>query len=159
MTPRSVVRADAVTRKFGSVTAVDTVSMHVAPGEVVGLLGANGAGKTTLIRMLLGLLTTTAGSVEVLGGPPDRAHRRRIGYVPQNLGLYRDLTATENLIGLASGVVFGLASSAARYGATRGQRDFVSHSQLVARRYDVLCKPRNAERGREMLAALAIPAL
>jgi hypothetical protein len=55
-----------------------------------------------------------------------------------------------------SGVVFGLASAAVRYGATRGQRDFVSHSQLVARRYDVLAKPRNAERGREMLSALAM---
>lgn len=60
------------------------------------------------------------------------------------------------LIGLASGVVFGLASSAVRYGATRGQRDFVSHSQLVARRYDVLCKPRNAEQGRNLLAALTM---
>jgi ABC-type multidrug transport system ATPase subunit len=86
-----------VTRKFGSFTAVDDLSMRVAPGEVVGLLGANGAGKTTLIRMLLGLLATTAGRVEVLGGSPDRAHRRRLGYVPQNLGLYRDLTVAENL--------------------------------------------------------------
>ena len=60
------------------------------------------------------------------------------------------------LIGLVSGVVFGVASAAVRYGATRGQRDFVSHSQLVARRYDVLAKPRNAERGRDMLSALAM---
>ena len=59
------------------------------------------------------------------------------------------------LIGLVSGVVFGVASAAMRYGATRGQRDFVSHSQLVARRYDVLCKPRNAVRGRDMLATVA----
>lgn len=59
------------------------------------------------------------------------------------------------LLGLAIGVVFGLASSAVSYGATRGQRDFVSTSQLVARRYDVLCQPRNAERGRQMLAELA----
>jgi len=93
----AVIQAHGVTRKFGSLTAVDAVSIQVAPGEVVGLLGANGAGKTTLIRMLLGLLDTTAGQVEVLGGPPDRAHRRRLGYVPQNLGLYRDLTVTENL--------------------------------------------------------------
>ena len=96
MTP-AVVRADGVTRTFGSFTAVDDVTMHVAPGEVVGLLGANGAGKTTLIRMLLGLLATTTGWVEILAGPPDRDHRRRLGYVPQNLGLYRDLTVTENL--------------------------------------------------------------
>src|SRR5262245_63316633 len=86
-----------VTRRFGSFTAVDAVTMHVAAGEVVGLLGANGAGKTSLIRMLLGLLATSSGRVEVLGGHPDRAHRRRLGYVPQNLGLYRDLTVAENL--------------------------------------------------------------
>lgn len=59
------------------------------------------------------------------------------------------------LIGVGSGLVFGLAWSAARYGATRGQRDFISHSQLVARRYDVLCKPRNAELGRTLLTSLS----
>ena len=71
--------------------------MDVRPGEVVGLLGANGAGKTTLIRLLLGLLPVTAGSVELLGGAPDRERRRHLGYVPQSLGLYRDLTVGENL--------------------------------------------------------------
>ncbi|HWC79274.1 MAG TPA: general stress protein [Pseudonocardiaceae bacterium] len=59
------------------------------------------------------------------------------------------------LIGLVIGVGFGLASSAVRYGATHGQRDFVSQSQLVARRYDVLCQPRNAELARQLLAELA----
>ncbi|MGV9865413.1 ABC transporter ATP-binding protein [Rhodococcus koreensis] len=92
-----VLRARSVTRKFGDFTAVDSMSMTVAPGEVVGLLGANGAGKTTLIRMLLGLLAATEGAVELLGGPPDRTRRARMGYVPQNLGLYRDLTVEENL--------------------------------------------------------------
>ncbi len=92
-----LVRAESVTRRFGALTAVDAVSMEVRPGEVVGLLGANGAGKTTLIRMLLGLLAPSAGGVEVLGGAPDLDHRRRLGYVPQNLGLYRDLTVAENL--------------------------------------------------------------
>ena len=93
----TLLRASSVSRRFGDVVAVDDVSMHVQAGEVVGLLGANGAGKTTLIRMLLGLLGTSAGTVEVLGGPPDRARRRRLGYLPQNLGLYRDLTLDENL--------------------------------------------------------------
>jgi ABC-type multidrug transport system ATPase subunit len=96
-----LVRADAVTHRFGRFVAVDHVSMQVRPGEVVGLLGANGAGKTTLIRMLLGLLATDAGRVELLGGPPDLEHRRRLGYVPQNLGLYRDLTVLENLTFIA----------------------------------------------------------
>lgn len=58
------------------------------------------------------------------------------------------------LVGLASGVVFGVAFAAMRYGATRGKRDFVSHSQLVARRYDVLSKPRNAELARTLLLSL-----
>jgi ABC-2 type transport system ATP-binding protein len=95
--PAVLLRADRVSRTFGAFTAVDDVTMHVGPGEVVGLLGANGAGKTTLIRMLLGLLATTVGDVELLGGPPDLELRRRLGYVPQGLGLYRDLTVLENL--------------------------------------------------------------
>ncbi len=60
------------------------------------------------------------------------------------------------VIGLVSGVGFGLASAAVRYSATHGQRDFVSHSQLVARRYDVLCQPPTAERARGLLAALTL---
>jgi ABC-type multidrug transport system ATPase subunit len=92
-----LLRAGHVTRRFGRLTAVDDVSMQVQPGEVVGLLGANGAGKTTLIRMLLGLIAATSGRVELLGGPPDHERRRRLGYVPQGLGLYGDLTVRENL--------------------------------------------------------------
>lgn len=91
------VEADGVTRVFGSFTAVDTVHLEVAPGEVVGLLGANGAGKTTLIRMLLGLETATSGRIRLFGEAPNREQRRRVGYVPQNLGLYPDLTVGENL--------------------------------------------------------------
>jgi ABC-2 type transport system ATP-binding protein len=87
----------AVSHRFGRVTAVDRVDLSLRRGEVVGLLGANGAGKTTLIRMLLGLLPTSAGQVRLFGGPPDREARRRVGYVPQGLGLYDDLTPAENL--------------------------------------------------------------
>lgn len=95
MTPVVVVRD--VTRRFGSFTAVDHVDLDVEPGEVVGLLGANGAGKTTLIRMILGLLMPTEGRIRLFGRPQSRELRRRLGYVPQNLGLYPDLTAAENL--------------------------------------------------------------
>ncbi len=91
------VSAIGVTRRFGSFTAVDGVDFHIEPGEVVGLVGANGAGKTTLIRMILGLLEPTGGQIRLFGELPTRKQRRRIGYVPQNLGLYRDLTAAENL--------------------------------------------------------------
>jgi len=86
-----------VTRRFGTFTAVNRVNLEVGPGEIVGLLGANGAGKTTLIRMLLGLLSTSEGDVTLFGEPPSRQTRRRIGYVPQGLGLYDDLSPAENL--------------------------------------------------------------
>ena len=90
---------------------MDGVDLAIGPGEVVGLLGANGAGKTTLIRMLLGLLPASAGQVRLFGGPPSRQARRRLGYVPQGLGLYDDLTPAENLAFTAA--VFGRAGRAA----------------------------------------------
>ncbi len=95
--PEPLAECAGVSRVFGRFTAVDEVSLAVGPGEVVGLLGANGAGKTTLIRMLLGLLPVSAGTVRLFGQPPSRASRRRIGYLPQSLGLYDDLTIAENL--------------------------------------------------------------
>jgi ABC-type multidrug transport system ATPase subunit len=92
-----LLEANGVTRTFGGLTAVDQVDLQVNAGEVVGLLGANGAGKTTLIRIVLGLLRPTAGEVRLLGEPPSRRSRARLGYVPQGLGLYDDLTVAENL--------------------------------------------------------------
>ena len=92
-----LIEARSLTRRFGSVHAVNGISMVVRPGEVVGLLGANGAGKTVLIRMLLGLLAPSAGDPLLLGAAPTREARRKVGYVPQGLGLYDDLTVLENL--------------------------------------------------------------
>ena len=94
MNPIDVVEAK---KKFGTFLAVDHADLHVESGEVVGLLGANGAGKTTLIKMILGLLAPTTGTILLFGEPPGIEQRRRIGYVPQNLGLYTDLTVSENL--------------------------------------------------------------
>jgi ABC-2 type transport system ATP-binding protein/ribosome-dependent ATPase len=94
---RQLAQAASVTRHFGSFTAVSDVSMTVAEGEIVGLIGANGAGKTTLIRMLLGLLPASSGGVSLFDQVPSRKTRRRLGYVPQSLGLYSDLTVSENL--------------------------------------------------------------
>jgi ABC-2 type transport system ATP-binding protein len=90
------VTARGLTRRFGDFTAVDGIDLHVDPGEIVGLLGANGAGKTTVVRMVLGLLTADDGTIALFGRPHGREQRRRIGYVPQGLGLYADLTAEEN---------------------------------------------------------------
>ena len=105
-TREPLAAAIAATRRFGDLTVVDAVDLTVAAGEVVGLIGANGAGKTTLIRMLLGLLAPSGGQVRLFGEPPSRRTRARLGYLPQSLGLYEDLTVAENL-----------AFSAAAYGS------------------------------------------
>jgi len=90
--------ADSVTVRFGEFTAVDSVTVSVRSGEVVGLLGANGAGKTTLLLTLLGLQQASRGRVLLFNALPSAKTRRRVGYVPQTLGLYTDLTVEENWI-------------------------------------------------------------
>ena len=98
--PNPIVQAENLTKRFGDFVAVDQVSFSVEPGEIVGYLGPNGSGKTTTIRMLLGLLTPSAGQAWVMGLAVDRqaeAIRARVGYMSQKFALYDELTAWENL--------------------------------------------------------------
>lgn len=96
----AVVQTQNLTRRFDGFVAVDSVSLEVRSGEILGLLGANGAGKTTLIRMLCGLLRPSEGSGQVAGvdiaATPNRL-RTRIGYMSQRFSLYPDLTVNENM--------------------------------------------------------------
>jgi ABC-2 type transport system ATP-binding protein len=99
------VRCDALTKHFGSVRAVEGLSLTVDPGEVVGFLGPNGAGKTTTIRLLLDLIRPTSGRVEVLGSTPREGGaevRRQIGYVPGDPAMYNRLTGRQLLEFLAA---------------------------------------------------------
>lgn len=94
------IDARELTKKFGSVTAVDRLTLSIAPGEIFGLVGPDGAGKTTTLRLLTGVMRPTAGSVSVLDQDITRdpeAVRHRIGYVPQSTSLYADLSVLENL--------------------------------------------------------------
>ena len=99
-TEQTVLTARDLTRCFGDFTAVDHVNFEVKRGEIFGFLGPNGSGKTTTIRMMLGLLKPTHGSMEVLGLKVDgdtRGVRQRLGYMSQRFSLYNDLTVLQNL--------------------------------------------------------------
>ena len=95
-----MLKAEGLSKAYGSLQAVAEVSLAVAPGEIVGLLGPNGAGKSTTVAMLSGLVTPDAGQVTLDGAPlagdADPA-KARIGLVPQDLALYDDLSARGNL--------------------------------------------------------------
>jgi ABC-2 type transport system ATP-binding protein len=110
-----VIEAHGLTRRFGDLTAVDTLDLIVEPRTIYGFLGPNGCGKTTTLRMLTGLLTPSAGRVTVLGHQlPRDAERlkRQIGYMTQKFSLYDDLTVAENLGFVAR--IYGLGHRKAR---------------------------------------------
>lgn len=97
----SVVSCQDLRKRFGNLVAVDGVSFEISAGETYGLLGPNGAGKTTCIAMLCGLLERDSGEVRLLGEPFSTrsvAAKRAIGYVPQDIAIYPELTARENLV-------------------------------------------------------------
>jgi ABC-2 type transport system ATP-binding protein len=95
-----MIEVQRLVKTFGDLTAVNEVSFAAQPGEIFGLLGPNGAGKTTTISCISGLLTPTSGQVRVMGhdvARDGRAARACLGVVPQEIALYEDLTARENL--------------------------------------------------------------
>jgi ABC-2 type transport system ATP-binding protein len=96
-TADAAVEVHDVRRRFGSIKALDGMSVRVGRGEIYGLLGPNGSGKTTLIRAILGLVRPDGGEVRVLGQPmPNRRVLGQLGYMPQGGALYGDLTVEEN---------------------------------------------------------------
>ena len=96
------VEVSDIAKSFGATQAVDGVSLEAMPGEILGLLGPNGAGKTTTIRVMLGILQPDCGRVAVLGGPMTEAKKDRIGYMPEERGLYQDMPLERCLLYLAS---------------------------------------------------------
>ena len=87
------LKLDGVSRRYGAFAAVSDLSFSVERGAILGFLGPNGAGKTTTLRMILGLVAPSAGRVEVLGETDGRRLRARIGFLPEERGLYRRMTA------------------------------------------------------------------
>lgn len=95
-----MLQAENLTKRFGDVTALDSLSLTVEPGEIFCLLGANGAGKTTTINLFLNFVTPTAGAARVAGLDVTQhplESKRHLAYIPEQVMLYRSLTGLENL--------------------------------------------------------------
>ena len=110
MTDAPIVRTNGLTKRFGDFTAVDALSLEVPAGSIFAFLGGNGSGKSTTIRMLIGLLQPTAGTILVDGVDVIQSPRRvrdRIGYMGQKVSLYAGLTVRENMEFYAG--LYGLA--------------------------------------------------
>src|SRR6187397_1864080 len=109
------IDVQGLSKRFGSLQAVDNVSLQIKQGQITGFLGPNGSGKTTSLRMLCGLLTPDSGAGKVLGYDFRReaeAIKRQTGYMTQRFSLYEDLTIEENLYFIAR--VYGLDRVPAR---------------------------------------------
>jgi len=124
MSDEYAVDVQSVTKRFGSLQALDGVKLRVRQGEIYGLLGPNGAGKTTLIRTIVGLVAPTSGTVTVLGRRlPDVDVLRRVGYMTQQAALYPGLSVEENV-----------QFFAAIYGADADVREAIEFVDLYDRR-------------------------
>src|SRR5262249_14009371 len=136
MTPgEDAIRFDAVTRRYGTVTAIDALSFDVRAGEMFGLIGPDGAGKTTTIRLTGGLLKPDAGRISVLGKDPVADHRETsgtAGYQPTLSSFSGDLPTDENT------AFFAETPAVRRFGAARDR--LLDMTQLTA------CRPRRADR-------------
>jgi len=113
-----------ISKSYATTKAVDELSFEVRQGEIFGLLGPNGAGKTTSIRMILDIIKPDAGQISVLGGPMDEAKKSRIGYLPEERGLYDDMTLMDTL------VFFGQLKELSRDVARRRAEEYLRQVKL-----------------------------
>jgi ABC-2 type transport system ATP-binding protein len=134
MTAEFAIRARGLSKRFGALVAVDHVDLDVPRANVYGFLGPNGSGKSTTIRMLCGLLTPSAGDIDVLGlqAFPQAEALRRIGYMTQKFSLFEDLTVRENLEFLAAVQGLPRAQRKARIGELVEQYSFADRQKQLA---------------------------
>ena len=90
-----LIKCTSLTKRFGTLTALDNIDLSLQNGKIVGLLGPNGSGKTTLIKIINGLLTPTSGSIEICGMAPGVETKKLVAYLPDKNFLYRGTRASE----------------------------------------------------------------
>ncbi len=113
----NAIEVSGVNKRFGDLEAAGDISFEVGAGEMFGVIGPNGAGKTTVIRMLMEIITPDSGEIRIMGEPLRESTKNRIGYLPEERGLYKKLTVADTLIYLAS--LKGVSGPAARDRAAR----------------------------------------
>jgi ABC-2 type transport system ATP-binding protein len=141
---------DGVCKRFGAVVALDAMTFDVRGGEIFGFVGSNGAGKSTTMRIVLGVLAADAGEVRWDGQPITLATRRRIGYMPEERGLYPRMKVGEQLAYLAR--LHGLSAAA----ATRAVSVWVERLGVAGRRGDEVQKLSLGNQQRVQLAAALV---
>jgi ABC-2 type transport system ATP-binding protein len=93
-----ILKIENVVKRFGDYVAVDKLSINVSPKRILGLLGPNGAGKTTTIRMITNVLVPDEGKITIFGEPVSHFQQNKIGYLPEERGLYKKIKVIEQLI-------------------------------------------------------------
>ena len=145
-----VLEIDHISKRYGDVVAVHDLSLDVSAGELFGFVGRNGAGKTTTMRIVLGVLAADAGDVRFDGSPLTFEGRRRIGYMPEERGLYPRMRVAEQLAYL--GELHGMTDAAARASA----RHWLERFDLQGRGDDELQSLSHGNQQRVQLAAALV---
>jgi ABC-2 type transport system ATP-binding protein len=145
-----VLEFDGLRKSYGTNRVLDGVSFAVAPGSMFGFCGANGAGKTTTMRIAMGLAVPDAGEVRWRGQRLDEARRRRIGYMPEERGLYPKMKVAEQVTYFAR--LHGLDAAA----ATRAADEWVARLGIADRRGDRVEKLSLGNQQRVQLAAALV---
>ena len=145
------VQVDTVSFKYDNLVALDGLSLQVPRGISFGLLGPNGAGKTTLIRLLVGLLRPSSGSVRILGQTPSRKTARLIGYMPQLHSLYAELSVAQNVEFFAR--IYGLSSKTHR---AKRVEEVIRLVDMQSRRNDTVQKLSGGMKQRVSLACAIV---
>ncbi|MFI9010461.1 ABC transporter ATP-binding protein [Actinosynnema sp. NPDC053489] len=148
----AVLEVDRVSKRYGEVVALDGMTFDVRAGELFGFVGSNGAGKTTAMRIALGVLAADSGEVRWNGAPITFETRRRIGYMPEERGLYPRMKVLDQLVYLAE--LHGVATNAAH----RSAEDWIARLGLRDRRGDEVQRLSLGNQQRVQLAAALVHA-
>ncbi|MGW4484455.1 ABC transporter ATP-binding protein [Amycolatopsis sp. NPDC004368] len=148
--PEPGLEIDAISKRYGTVVALEQMTFDVRPGELFGFVGSNGAGKTTTMRIALGVLSADSGEVRFAGSPITHETRRHIGYMPEERGLYPKMKVGEQLTYLAR--LHGMSAAEAKASTER----WTERLGVAARRGDEVEKLSLGNQQRVQLAAALV---